>query len=475
MLYKYCFLCYFIYMKSAPGEVAVIGTGITGLVAGYALHAVSPETEITFIDAGPEPFSEAALDHRGATLGQSRDARQFTGTEGLSFQNPVHTRLIGEQASPKGPGWQTIPEEELTEREQAWRAELVSRYHADISTDHNPYDAMYTTLNYGGMAAWQLLTSLNPALAQYRTYDRGTFVTFASQAELEADFDTETAANPQQSEFPVRTAELSELHAKPETALAGVTEQALLVPGQAWRIRSVWHQLYGELVRSPSIHFEWDQPVTEHAALPDADSYVWAAGSGYSLPEFYEQNSRVQGIGGWWLTLPNPGFKVPFKFSAPQPTGYMNFTPVREALHISGGFGWIGERSHDEAVGLLEPAKQQFLGHVGDLLGKSRAELADYDLGCCIRPTTPTGLPDIGEVVLGGKRHIMLSGAGKAGATQASILGLHAAAEIAGHDKTDMLINRHGQGTGKTLVQRALAQARAGLEKPIDDISVKTC
>lgn len=454
------------YPLFSRGDTAIIGAGITGIVAGYTLHTISPDIPIHFVDAGPDPLSADAGQHHGTTLGSSRDARHFTGTEGLSFQNPTHTRLLYEEASVDGAGWQTIPEKQLTARERTWRIECRDRYERHVTPSSNPYDEMYTALNYGGMAAWRLLTALNPALAQYRTHEDGIYVAFSTQAELDADFRIETEANPHQNEIPVIIKELDAIHSQPEAVLAteSLAKQVLRVPGEAWRIKSLWQHLYHELRAKPTVRFDWNTHIRQYKELPVADNYIWANGSGYAAPNIIDIYGRAQGVGGWWLSLPNPGFQVPFKVSAPQPSGYMNFTPDDNLLHISGGFGWTGKRGFQEASKLLEPARQHFLRDTAHVLGMSVTALAAYEVGCCLRPTTPTGLPDLTNVYSHVGHHITLSGAGKAGATQAPILGLYVASKIAGYSQVEELIDSFVDISSQPVIKEALALAHAGFE-----------
>jgi hypothetical protein len=320
-------------------SVTIVGAGITGVVTGYLLQKLNPDIELTFYDAGPEPLSSgtvSTMNHYGATLGHSRDSRHFTGTEGLSFQNPVHTELLFQMASDHEPGWQTIPESELTERERRWREECLDRYNRHVKPEHNPYDVMYTTLNYGGMAGWDLLAAFNPGLAEFKLPNNDVYVTFKNSQEMQADLRSETAFNPWQAADAVRLVPLENIAPKPAELLQlqAIHPQLLRVPGQAWKIKSLWQHLYKELSVKSMVQFYWDAPVTTLKSLPGADAYVWAAGSAYVTPDMYVKHGRVQGIGGWWTTLLNPGFTAPFKFSAPQPSGYKLHANRRKPAHF---------------------------------------------------------------------------------------------------------------------------------------------
>jgi len=455
-----------------PQSAVIVGAGITGLTCAYVLNFFNPKLSITLIDAGPEPQfapeNTFLKGHSGATLGHGRDSRHFTGTEGLSFQNPVHTKLLYESASEKSAGWRTIPEKELTTREKRWRQECVSRYQQHVTPNYNPYDEMYAALNYGGMEAWTFLASLDDELAKFRISSNYVYVAFEDEQAMRADFDSESHFNPFNSDGKSRVllAETDVLHDRLAKALAidKIYPKLLRVPGTSWRIQSAWKHFYGLLREKSNVTFKWDSQIAKAKDLPTASDYVWAAGSTHTAPDIYKEHGRVQGIGGWWLSIPNQGFKAPFKISAPQPSGYINFTPDGKFLHISGGFGWVGEREFQEACELLKPTEEHFLEHLSLFLKIPKATLKGYGTGCCIRPTTPTGLPDVKALSYGGRKHIMVSGAGKAGATQAPLLALHVARSL-GLDVNNRLqaYKEHSAESGK-VIERGLQLLDRGFE-----------
>ncbi len=444
-------------------SVTIIGAGITGLTIAHVLNHLDPSLRINLIDAGAEPeFGRGDNNnHHGATLGRGRDARHFTGTEGLSFQNPVHTKLLFESAGPRSPGWLTMPESSLSAREKHWRDECLDRFKQHVTPEHNPYDQMYTALNYGGMAAWELLARLDPAIRGYRLGEDHVLVAFENDQTLQADFETESSFNPFQPDDPVMIVDArSALGGQVSLDFGQIAPKLLKVPGSAWRIQSIWRYYYQRLVSLPNVQFEWSKVIEKADQLPDSDYYVWAAGPSYATPQIYSDHGRVQGIGGWWLSLPNPGIKVPIKFSAPQPTGYINITPEGDAIHISGGFGWVGERSFDESERLLAQSRKHFLYQVGRLFGVDlKADVAE----CCIRPTTPTGLPDVKILNIGGKEHVMVSGAGKAGSTQASLLALYVAERMGMEASVRDIVDKEPKAHAK-VIKRGLDLLERGLE-----------
>jgi glycine/D-amino acid oxidase-like deaminating enzyme len=449
-------------------SVAIVGAGITGLTTASMIKLAAPQADIIVYDAGSEPTivpgdTGYSPDRGGATLGAGRDARHYTGTEGLSFQNEDYIRLLNVGAEEGG--WRTLPEDQLTANEHAWRAEGSDKFKRNVTARYNPVDSLYAQINYAGMAAWRSWAALDPRIIEHRispAEDSGIYVAFGSDAELKADFDREQAFYPGRAGQEVRTEPRQVISPDNPQALANeaTTNRVLRVPGTAWRIKSLWNYMYKTLSADGAVQFHWDTPVEDLDTIEAADSVVWATGSasGYETPDdIYSKPGRVQGLGGWWITLANPGIDVPFKYSAPQPTGYLNITPAGESLHLSGGFGWTGERDYQTAVDLLEPLKTRFAASVGRLLGISSNELLKkYEFGPCIRPATPTGLPDIHTHEAADTRHIILAGAGKAGATQAPLLALHAIQEIFGTAAFKLLTDE--TAADKKLINQGLGQ-----------------
>lgn len=413
-------------------HTVIIGAGITGLVTAQLLHLCDPKMKLSIFDAGPEPRfrngSGRLNGHYGATLGHSRDARQFTGTEGLSFQNPVHTRLLFELAGSDTQGMLTIAEDQLTGRERKWREECLLRFERDVTPDNNPYDQMYVALNYGGIAAWNWLVSVMPELAKSRLGDEGVYVALSTPEATQRLFAFEKQLSPFEDTLPVQRHDPDHLYKGADwTGPERVVEGLVKIPGSSWAIQSLWTTIYKSLSRQANITFRWNSPITERTHLPQGGAYVWAAGIGYDTPDLYRDHGRVQGVGGWWLTIPNPGFRAPFKFVAPQPCGVINLTPSGENLYVSGGFGWVGERPYEEAKRLLEPIREHFIREACSLLGLDPGSINLDEVDCCIRPSTPTGLPDIATHTYDKRLHVTISGAGKAGATQAPLLAMYVA------------------------------------------------
>lgn len=406
-------------------NIAIIGGGIVGLMTAYLIRKLLPNTLLTIIDAGGDPRVEADL--YSTTFGQGSDARQFTGTESLSYQNPIHSRAL--RLSPgehkKWAGWKLINEEKLTPSERRWRSESAYRFVNVGHTNLNNYDLQHTKLNFAGMELWNFLRS-NKKINDSCINDDCVYVLFQSKDAFMADSDSESQFDPLKRASVAKTNILSH-------NLSNIFEENKVFPkclrlaGSAWRIKSLGSYILSELEKDQQVKIIWHKIVKSTNDMHQADAIIWTVGTTHLLPDIYRKYSHVQGIAGCWLTTPNKGFNALFKVSLPQPSGYINITPDSESLHISGGFGWTGELSFYEAAALMEPIKEHFLTQIATLFKIPVEKLRndrEYPFGICVRPSTPTGLPDARNIELNGVRHIFISGSGKSGSTQAPILAL---------------------------------------------------
>jgi hypothetical protein len=76
-------------------------------------------------------------------------------------------------------------------------------------------------------------------------------------------------------------------------------------------------------------------------------------------------------------------------------------------------------------------------------------------------------LPDVKTHILNGKPHVTISGAGKAGATEAPLLAMHVATELDLGGELEVLTNSHIQAPKQETIQQGLALLKTGLEPQI--------
>lgn len=409
--------------------ISIIGSGIVGLVTAITIKQILPESVINIYDAGGDPRKNSVV---GTTFGQGRDARHFSGSESLSFQNPVHTRAMRlyPGQSKKWAGWRLIPESELTANERRWRSDSTHRF-IDIGHENlNFYDDLHAQMNYAGIALWKVLEKQYKYISKHKISDGPMSAYFLTKNNFDDDEASETdflrRFGSKNEQVNIIKSTDYNTHFKKLAKKRYIFSKALQLPGSSWRIRSLGFKLISDLEKKGVI-FHWNKEIYKTNQISD-EVIIWTVGTTHKVPEIYKKYSLVQGIAGCWITIPNRGFIKPFKISVPQPTGYINFTPDEEVIHVSGGFGWVGERSYYESIKLMEPVSGHFKQMVGKYFGVKIKK--DHQIGICIRPATPTGLPDARTININNQKHIILTGSGKSGSTQAPLLALYALNQI---------------------------------------------
>jgi hypothetical protein len=435
-------------------KITIIGAGIVGIMAAYFIRKLLPDTNVTIIDAGGDPRIEADL--YSTTFGQGRDARQVTISESLSYQNPVHTKALtlGANEDPNNPGWRLIDEDKLNESEKKWRKEAIDRYKKIGHTNINEYDLAHTKLNHAGLTLWKFLKKKDKKLEDFCISQDFVYVLFQNKDNFSADLASESSFDPTISEFNVSTFTKN-------FGLESIYPKGLRVAGSAWKIKSLGKYLLNELEKDEKVKIVWHQIVKSISDIPLSNSYIWAVGTTHALPDIYKENCAIQGIAGCWITIPNEGFKKPFKISLPQPSGYINCTPIGNEIYISGGFGWTGELSFYEAMQKMDPIKNHLLEQISFIFKIPLKDLQTdkkYQVGICVRPSTPTGLPAVKSVTIKGKQHIFLSGSGKSGSTQAPLLGLYSATSVANTPLLQEKFFTAFNSKKKTIVKTGLEQ-----------------
>jgi hypothetical protein len=410
-------------------SLSIIGSGIVGLVTATMIKQMVPELDINIFDAGGDPRKSSVV---GTTFGQGRDARHFSGSESLSFQNPIHARAMRlyPGQSKKWAGWRLIPESELTTNERRWRSNSTHRF-VDIGHENlNFYDDLHAQFNYAGIGLWKVLGKQHKYISKYKISDGPMSVYFLTKNNFDDDVISETdflqQFGPESGQVKVLKGTNYSVHFKKLAKKKYIFPKALQLPGASWRIRSLGLKLIDDL-ENQGVIFHWNKEINDTDKLND-EVVIWTVGTTHKVPEIYKKHTLIQGIAGCWITIPNRGFTKPFKISVPQPTGYINFTPDGEVIHISGGFGWVGERPYSEAIELMEPIIKHFKQMVSRYFGVKIKK--NLPVGICIRPSSPTGLPDARTVIMNKKKNIILTGSSKSGSTQSPLLALYALSKI---------------------------------------------
>lgn len=395
-------------------SVAIIGAGINGLLTAFLIAENYPDLLIDIYDAEKHPSN--ATNHKGVTYG-SRDARHITGSESIGFESSVHKDALRNTTKHDEAGWLLKDEANLTAKEKQWRDKFEATY---IDSDGlNELDFAHAELNYKGLAAWNKLILKYPFIDNHMLTRNGVIVYFTNAAAFKEDLGME-------KEFCRRYFKHGKVHVKRNNELGQLYAKKLIVPGLSIRVKSLATDLLDRLGANKNISLHWGMTVQDSKELKD-QVIVWTAGVTHSQPVEYEKH-HIQGIVGCWVTIPNQGYKQPFKIAAPTPSAYLNFTPDGSQLHISGGFGWTGENTDESIIKEISaPIAEHFVGQINQYLDIS---IKPDDVDFCVRPSTPTGQPVRLIEASHGKLNIFITGSGKSGTTHSPVLSEYVLQQI---------------------------------------------
>lgn len=395
-------------------SVAIIGAGINGLLTAFLISEKYPGAHIEVYDADKHPATTAH--HTSVTHG-SRDARHITGSESIGFESSIHKDALRNTPEHRISGWLLKDEGQLTPKEKKWRKKFEATYVGSDSL--NELDFAHAKLNYRGLTAWRKLAKEYPFIEKYILTDDGVDVYFMVKSAFEDDLAMET-------EFCNRYFCASQVKVAQNQDFDSLYSKKLVVPGISIKVKSLAIDLLNRLGENTSVSFRWGSTVKDATQL-EAKTIVWTSGVTHKQPIEYLEHD-VQGIVGCWATIPNQGYKIPFKIATPAPSAYINFTPDGNELHISGGFGWTGEYVSGSSIRLLaKPIAEDFIKQINRYLSTNiTVESVDY----CTRPSTPTGQPLLLTESSHGKKNIFITGSAKSGTTHAPVLSEYVLEQI---------------------------------------------
>jgi hypothetical protein len=387
-------------------HVSIIGAGINGLLTAFYIANYHPELHITIYEADSHPVDNK--DNKGTTLG-SKDARHVTGSESICFESSVHHEALRNHPNSVNPGWLLKGEKDLSPDELDWRDKFEKLY--THKSEINDLDYAHARLNYRGLEGWHNLANEYPEINKHFLSKDFVEVYFESEDsfldDLKMEKDFCSKYYPDQS---VRQAN--------NPKLKNTYESHLLVPGMSLRVKSLALSLIKILESKPQVDFHWNR-IIENTTGMKSNVIIWTIGSTHKQPAQY-QEQHIQGIVGCWATIKNPGYTKPFKIASPVPSAYINLTPDAGSLHVSGGFGWLGNcTDRSEVERLSEPVAKHLIDQIQKFLD---VKVGLSDIEYCIRPSTPNGLPLMKAENRGDKKHIYISGSSKSGTTHAPIL-----------------------------------------------------
>ncbi len=368
-------------------HIAIIGAGITGLMTALEL---SKKYKITVIDAGPNPKHNSHT--HGATY-SGFDARHISYTETAPWTSSHRFELITKNSSEKG--WLCIPKNKLNKLEVEW----ISKF-KETSQDTKSHDlntSVVINLNKEGIRMWELLGNKYDFLQPFK-HDTVMPIICRSKDDLLSEFTYEHSLD--------KRVRLCENQVLPDTLLPFNNRLSMLggfgyftLFGSAYYAKSICHNIV-EYLSKLGTTFIWDTTISDKHLLSSdyyfenlkADALVCCSGVSLDTTQLLSKfNVLLAGVIGCWVEVDNPGIKVACKIYGPEPVNYINITPSKTSLLLSGGYGFVGSRPHNEASLLAKPIMDDMLKEVKQWLPDSTIKATSY----CIRPATPTGVPTL--------------------------------------------------------------------------------
>jgi glycine/D-amino acid oxidase-like deaminating enzyme len=394
------------------GTLSIVGAGITGLMIAYRATNSSLDRDITVFDEGPDPRSTHAPRRPGATYG-GLDARHISLTETTPWATPDRQELITIPSSEYG--WNCLAGQDIDHAEKEWLAEFLAA--TDNPEQQNKdYNEVLLATGAGAAQFSQLETELPAVFTPSSAYNTLP-VLFTDPAALEKAYRSEHEVDHNvtvysSSESPP---DVEHMFAKNEELFAG----GLLIAGTSYRVKTMSCDLIAWL-ENKGVHFVWNTTVGADSlgglSVPKGD-VVFAGGvgeSGFSTL-LDRAGINMQGVAGCWITLDNPGVSRPLKILAREPINYINVTPRRGKLLISGGYGWVGRRNYTEACFLATPLAAIFVSEVSRFFPTLDSIVDVNDVSICVRPALPSGVPLVGQIDSPPAHRIFVCVAGAAG------------------------------------------------------------
>lgn len=362
-------------------KVLIVGGGITGLMTALCLHE---DYKITVADAGADPRKN--INMCGATY-SGLDARHISFTETAPWTSANRHDLIMTKSS--NHGWLCIPKDDLTDLENRWIAQFQK-----VASDkliHEANTDAVIKLNKKSVTLWEKLkeeydfltpvnnTNIMPILCRTRK-------DLIDEFEYEHSLD-ENCILYENMNLPENLSALRQ-HLKDLGNFGYFT-----LHGNTYYVKKVCNDLINYL-ESHDVSFSWNQYIDEKILLKKNDSDIVVLCSGVSSQTSELLNKfdiLLQGVVGCWVLIDNCGITIPCKIYGPEPVNYINITPTKTELIISGGYGFVGIRSYEEAVKLAKPIMEALIDEVQKWFPNSQIKEKAY----CIRPALPTGVPTL--------------------------------------------------------------------------------
>ncbi len=367
-------------------HVVIVGGGITGLITALKLYK---DYKITVIDAGPDP---RAKEHTLGATYSGLDARHISFTETAPWTSKSRHDLI--VTASKDNGWLCIPKEKLNSIEQQWISEFQKTALDSEVHGQNIIDVI--ELNKKGIDGWEELSNEYDFIKPVTDHHVMPIIC-RSKTDLLDEFSAEKSFD--------KRCKLYENETLPDSLLALAANQKELgnlgyftLYGNAYYAKTLCYSLINFL-ESQGVDFLWNKHVADAMLFESKDHFpysvdavAWCSGVSHHAAEILSGfNMLLCGVMGCWIEIDNPGITVPCKIYGPEPVNYINITPKGNKLLMSGGYGFVGTRTHGEAIELGKPIMDAMIEEVKKWFPKSPIKNQAY----CIRPATPTGVPSV--------------------------------------------------------------------------------
>ncbi len=371
--------------------LSIVGAGIVGLMIAFEASFVRRPQEIAVFDEGPDPRLLPNGTHRHGATYSGLDARHVSLTETAPWTSPGRIALM-HQAPVEG-GWNCLTGVKLCKGEKEWLRQFVET--AERPELHVSNYETVIALNREGLEAWSKLSAEHPELFSPTESSGALQIVCANAHDLASEHRAEHQLDPARVSRPTESfaSGLAPLTAQLST---GTLHGSFSVAGMAYRVKTLCARLITYL-ETAGVCFNWSYRVDRLDPLQAAGDQIWAVGASTVAPAFLaEHGVLLQGVAGCWVALPNPGFTEPFKILGPEPVNFINATPLGPSVLLSGGYGWVGERPYAEAESLSLALRTKFEACIARFfLRASETIPPQLPRGLCIRPSLPSGVPEV--------------------------------------------------------------------------------
>ncbi|CAF1003407.1 unnamed protein product [Didymodactylos carnosus] len=420
-------------------SITVIGAGIAGLVAALFLSVAG--YRVTVIDRHDKPMLGKDLDvYNGGTTMGGCDARHASVTEAVA----APTRIRSLRLMPMKKGWKMLDKMSVDEQMWAKKFEAMSAFPAMYSI----FSDLVTSVNRVAIDLWEDLFERIPELAENAIRSRRIVRLCTSELAVSNTLKFQRKVHRKNDEV-VRLSEEQMVARFPHlnrSHLAGGIE----VEGFTINVKQLGDNLINYLEKKQQVTFRW---ASEVASLQDtavtlytgekiiSDRILLATGvSGDDLLKGSPITKQVQGVIGYWLTLPNINMITEgFKIHEEDPVAVMNVTMSvdNKTLIISGGFGFVGNQRimktsrYTEMAVLVALAVKKYFPTEFEKATESNKKLR---VTYCVRPMSADGMPLIDWTTANSAKTMYVGGTSGGGFVQASILSLFVLDMVSGRN-----------------------------------------